>query len=267
MTRIHADTAGIAYRRMAADPSSHPFLDVDRSLLGNADLGSVLTAAAIDDALAGLGAATDSASRYLLGIKGVVIDRMAFGILAATDVDALVAVALAHAQGLEMGMMTVIDADKGVRHATLDYTEAYGPGPMIDLDYGLGDGAKWMAWQSIVRFEAALEMPDTILAAVQGMPLRRVVGHHVLDRFDIRVGRISGEEILTDHVHDWVDLCDLPDLHANLARDGATRTPALPFQDRAKLIDACLRDMVREADHRASSLRHAARCAGIDIRG
>ena len=69
--------------------------------------------------------------------------------------------------------------------------------PMLWADIALGGDLIWSG--DCVKFKGAMP-PDTVMNVLEGMPLRAVVSHPVLDRYDLTVREVEGPTVYTGYV-------------------------------------------------------------------
>jgi hypothetical protein len=123
------------------------------------------------------------------------LDPIAAQCLAHRGVDPLVAVHLA----LDIGMVAFDDLKTGYQAASVDGTS---PADQASTEMNLGD-ASWTQrsnWGTVRLIVARRVLPDTMHALVGGRPLRELVSHPVLDRYDLSIVDIDVREIVI-HLH------------------------------------------------------------------
>lgn len=69
--------------------------------------------------------------------------------------------------------------------------------PMFWADIDLGGGLVWSG--DCVKFQVS-SLPDTVLDSIEGRPLRDVISHPTLDRYDLTVREAAGSTIYTGYV-------------------------------------------------------------------
>jgi len=245
----------------------YPVLKIERHENDHDIVGSQIVQIATERALTGQDGSSEQARAYLRNVKDVWIDRDTFTLLCWSGAHPLTSIALAHAHPVGLWnkdtatCFWTFRGDDG--EISLIPDNATGRDRM-EILYRIGL-ASWQSDERTLSIPKGLQLPISVEANIQGMPLARLVEAPSLDRLNLTIERIEGNEIHFEQGPDLIELRHLPEIYdaaVAAGQVGAIRGTSLSRQSEIyQRIRAC----VDVAFDRAYGIQAAAAAISVEI--